>query len=120
MNKRQKKKAFKKRFGFNPPKGFSIHTAILIMEHKEKILAAFERLKNAILNLWECVKRPALELAEALKEAATAFISVQERKRRQYIALVNFQTKVLLRQREQEREVREFESNFNIHNHERR
>lgn len=120
MNRRQKKKAFKKRFGINPPKGFSIHTATQIMEHKEKIIAAFESLKKAILDLWECIKQPALELAEALKEAGTAFISAKERKRRQYIALADFQAKILLRQQEQEREVKRFESDFNIRNHDRR
>ena len=52
MNKRQKKKAFKKRFGFNPPRGISTRTATRIMEHKEIIIAAFERLKAAILDLW--------------------------------------------------------------------
>ena len=56
MNRRQKKKAFKKRFGFNPPRGISIRTATRIMEHKETIIAAFERLKAAILGLWEQVK----------------------------------------------------------------
>jgi len=68
MNRRKKKKAFKKRFGFNPPRNVSIWTAMQIMEHKENIIAIFNRLKAAILNLWEQVKKPASELAEALEE----------------------------------------------------
>jgi len=74
MNRRQKKKAFKKRFGFNPPRGISIRTATRIMEHKETIIATFERLKAAILDLWERVKQPALELAEALKGCRMAAV----------------------------------------------
>lgn len=120
MNRRQRKKRFKKRYGFNPPRRFSIQTATKIAENREKIMAAFERLKRAILDLWESIKKPALELAEAIRAAATAFISEPERKRRQYIALVDFQTKVLLQQRQQEREVKQIESNINIFNHDRR
>lgn len=120
MNKRQRKKQFKKRFGFNPPRNISIQTATRIIERKEIIIAAFERIKQAILDLWEQIKKPALELAEALKEIGTAFISDKERERRQYAALANFQSKVLLQQRQQEREVMQIESGFNIHNHDRR
>ncbi len=109
MNKRQRKKAFKKRFGFNPPRGISTRTATRIMEHKEIIIAAFERLKAAILDLWERVKQPALELTEALKEIHTAFITSAERRRRQYIAVEDFRTKLLLRQ--QESEAKRIESN---------
>ena len=118
MNRRQKKKAFKKRFGFNPPRGISIRTATRIMEHKETIIATFEWLKAAILDLWERVKQPALELAEALKEIHTAFITSAERRRRQYIAAWDFRTKLLLRQ--QERKVKRIEGNSDIHNHDRR
>ena len=118
MNRRQKKKAFKKRFGFNPPRGISIRTVTRIMEHKETIIATFEWLKAAILDLWEWVKQPALELAEALKEIHTAFITSAERRRRQYIAVEDFRTKLLLRQ--QEREAKQIESNSDIHNHDRR
>ena len=117
MNKRQKKKAFKKRFGFNPPRNISIKTATRIMEHKENVIAAFNRLKAAILNLWEQVKKPALELAEALKEIHTAFITPTEKRRRQYIAVVDFQTKLLMRQ--QESEAKQIEGNSDIHNHDR-
>lgn len=53
MNRRQKKKAFKKRFGFNPPRNISIRTATQIMEYKESIIGIFKRLKAAILNPWE-------------------------------------------------------------------
>lgn len=114
MNRRQKKKAFKKRFGFNPPRNMNIKTATRIMEHKEIIIAAFERLKAAILNLWEQVKKQALELAEALKEIHTAFITPAERRRRQYIAVEDFRTKLLLRQ--QEREAKQIEGNSDIYN----
>lgn len=118
MNRRQKKKAFKKRFCFNPPRGTSIKTATWIMEHKETIIATFERLKAAILDLWERVKQPALELAEALKEIHTAFITSAERRRRQYIAIEDFRTKLLLRQ--QESEAKRIEGNSDIHNYDRR
>lgn len=91
MNKRQKKKAFKKRFGFNPPRSISIRTATQIMEHKETIIVAFERLKAAILDLWKQVKQSVLNLVEALKEIYTAFITAAERRRRQYIVVENFQ-----------------------------
>lgn len=120
MNRRQRKKQFKKRYGFNPPRSFSIHTATRIAENRGNIMAAFERLKRAIMDLWESIKKSVLELAGAIKAAATAFISEPERKRRQYIALVDFQTKVLLQQRQQEREVKQIESNINIFNHDRR
>ena len=118
MNRRQKKKAFKKRFGFNPPRGIRIRTATRIMEHKETIIAIFERLKAAILNLWEQVKKPALELAEVLKEIHTDFITPAEKRRRQYIAVEDFRTKLLLRQ--QESEAKQIEGNSDIHNHDRR
>lgn len=78
MNRRQKKKRFKRRFGFNPPRSISIKAATYIMERRKNIITAFEKIKKAILNLWEAVKKPALELATALKEAATAFISNKE------------------------------------------
>lgn len=120
MNRRQKKKAFKKRFGFNPPHGISIRTATRIMERKEYMIATFERLKAAILNLWEWVKKPALELAEELKKIGLAFISVQERNRQQREALTDFQTKVMLQQRQQESEVKRIEGNSDIHNYDRR
>lgn len=120
MNKRQRKKQFKKRFGFNPPRSISIQTATRIMENKESIIAACERLKAAINDLWEHIKKPLLELVEALKEIKTAFIDHMERNRRQYAALANFQSKVLLQQRQQEKEVMQIESSFNIHNHDRR
>jgi len=61
------------------------------MERRENIIATFNRLKAAILNLWERVKEPVLELTEALKEIHTAFITLAEKRRRQYIAVENFQ-----------------------------
>lgn len=113
MNRRQKKKQFKKRFGINPPRGISIKTATHTMQHREKVIAAFERIKKAILDLWEMIKQPALELA-------TALISNKEKRRRQYAALQVFQTKVITQQRQQESEVMQIESNINICNHDRR
>lgn len=118
MNRRQKKKAFKKRFGFNPPRGISIRTATRNMERRKTAVAIFKRLKAAILDLWERVKQPALELAEELKEIHTAFITSAERRRRQYIAVEDFRTKLLLRQ--QESEAKRIEGNSDIHNHDRR
>lgn len=118
MNRRQKKKAFKKRFGFNPPRNISTRTVTRIIELKETIIVAFERLKAAILDLWERVKQPALELAEALKEIHTAFITSAERRHRQHIAVEDFQTKILLRQ--QESEAKRIEGNSDIHDHDRR
>ena len=120
MNKRQRKKQFKKRFGFNPPRNISIQQATRIMQHKESIIAAYERLRAAISDLRERLRKPLFELAEALKDIATALISSREKQRRQYAALANFQSKVLLQQRQQEREVMKIESSFNIHNHDRR
>lgn len=119
MNRRQKKKQFKKRFGVNPPRGISIKTATHTMQHREKVIAAFERIKKAILDLWETIKQAALESATALKEAAT-FISNKEKHRRQYAALQVFQTKIITQQRQQESEVMQIESNINISNHDRR
>ena len=116
MNRRQKKKQFKKRFGINPPRGISIKTATCTMQHREKVIAAFERIKKAI----EMIKQPALELATALKEATTALISNKEKRRRQYAALQVFQTKVITQQRQQESEVMQIESDINISNHDRR
>lgn len=88
------------------------------MERKEIIIATFERLKIAMLDLWKRVKQPALELAEALKKIHTAFITLAERRRRQYIAVEDFRTKLLLRQ--QESEAKWIEGNSDIHNHDRR
>ncbi len=113
MNRRQKKKQFKRRFGFNPPRSISIKAATYIMERRKNIITAFEKIKKAILNLWEAVKKPALELA-------TAFISNKEKHRRQYEALQVFQTKVIAQQRQQESEVMQIESDINISNHDRR
>lgn len=105
MNRRQKKKQFKRRFGFNPPRSISIKAATYIMERRKNIITAFEKIKKAILNLWE---------------AATAFISNKEKHRRQYEALQVFQTKVIAQQRQQESEVMQIESDINISNHDRR
>lgn len=107
MNRRQKKKQFKRRFGFNPPRSISIKAATYIMERRKNIITAFEKIKKAILNLWEAVKK-------------SAFISNKEKHRRQYEALQVFQTKVIAQQRQQESEVMQIESDINISNHDRR
>lgn len=107
MNRRQKKKQFKRRFGFNPPRSISIKAATYIMERRKNIITAFEKIKKAILNLWEAVKK-------------SAFISNKEKHSRQYEALQVFQTKVIAQQRQQESEVMQIESNINISNHDRR
>jgi len=120
MNRRQRKKQFKKQFGVNPPKNLSIRTATIIMQHRETIIAAFERFKNAILDLWEMIKKPALELAKELKEIAVKALEPEKRKIMQYEAMTDFQTKVRLQMRQQERERLRIEGDFNIHNHDRR
>ena len=120
MNKRQRKKQFKKRYGFNPPRNIPVQTAIKIMERRESIIAAVAGLKKAILTLWEAMREPLLQFAEALKEFGTAFITVPEWERGQRAALKRLQTQLMLQQRQQEREVKQIESNINILNHDRR
>lgn len=120
MNRRQKKKQFKKRYGFNPPRNIPIQTATKIMERRESIIVAMERLKDTILNLWEIMREPLLQFAEALKEFGTAFITVPDWKRGQRTALKRLQIQLVLQQRQQEREVKQIESNINILNHDRR
>lgn len=120
MNRRKRKKQFKKRFGFNPPRNISIQKATWIMERREKVIATFMKIKEVILDLWECLKKPLQELADRLEKIEIALISERERKHQQYVALADFQTKALLQQRQQESEVMQFESNFNIYNHDRR
>lgn len=67
MNRRQKKKQFKKRFGINPPRGISIKTATRTMQHREKVIAAFERAKKAILDLWENYKATGIRISNGTK-----------------------------------------------------
>lgn len=38
MNRRQKKKQFKRRFGFNPPRSISIKAATYIMERRNDVV----------------------------------------------------------------------------------
>lgn len=120
MNRRQRKKQFKRRYGFNPPRNITIQTATKIMERRESIIAAAERLKIAILNLWESIREPLLQFAEILKEFGTAFITAPELERGQRAALKRLQTQLMLQQRQQEREVKQVESNINILNRDRR
>ena len=66
----------------------------------------------------EQVKKPALEPGAVLKEIHAAFITPAEKRRRQYIAVEDFRTKLLLRQ--QESEAKRIEGNSDIRNHDRR
>lgn len=120
MNQRKRKKQFKKRYGFNPPCRFSIQTVTRTMEKKAEAIASFERLKAAILNLWEPIREFIKEVAEALKTVASILIDTAEKKNRQYIALQDFQNKAMEQQKKQEREVTKVESNINIYNRDRR
>lgn len=43
MNRRQKKKQFKRRFGFNPPRSISIKAATYIMERRKTLLQLLRR-----------------------------------------------------------------------------
>ena len=56
MNKRQRKKKFKKEYGYNPPQSMPIHKA-------EQMAAVIEQHKEA----WECLKNTLLEIAKALQ-----------------------------------------------------
>lgn len=69
MNKRQKKKAFKKRFGVNPPKGMKLRTATTLLENKEAFIIAIKRVKEAILEVWKQIKELFLIFAEELLKA---------------------------------------------------
>lgn len=58
MNRRQKKKAFKKRFGFNAPKSIGIKLATQAMEYEKKITqkeiyTAFIELAASRRRRWE-------------------------------------------------------------------
>ena len=97
MNKRQKKKAFKKRFGVNPPKGMKLRTATILFENKEAFIIAIKRVKEAILDAWEQIKEPFLIFVEELLKAARE-----------------------IDRRLKEKEVVAIESGFNIHSNERR
>ena len=115
MNQRKRKKQFKKRYGFNPPRRFSIQTATRIMEKKAEIVAGFERLKAAILNLWEPIREFVKEVAEAFKTVASIIIDTAEKKNCQYIALQDYQNKAIEQQKQQEKEETQVESNINIY-----
>lgn len=120
MNRRQRKKQFKKRFGFNPPRNISIHRATMILRKKEYIIAVFEKARKVILGAFELIKKLALEIVEVLKAKENDFTNNIEMRNKQQLALEDFQTRVLLKQRQQESEVTRIESNINISNHDRR
>lgn len=111
MNKRQKKKNFKKRFGFNLPKNINIKAAIQIMK-------GWKIIRMEILHLWEVVKRAALEAAKLLKNIGIALIKSIEKIPKQHIAVENTRTRLLLQNQEKEKE--RIESNFNIYHRDRR
>lgn len=67
MNRRQKKKQFKRRFGFNPPRSISIKAATYIMERRKNIITAFEKIKKAILNLWGGGKETGVRVGDSIK-----------------------------------------------------
>ena len=51
MNKRQRKKKFKKRYGYNPPRSMPIHKAEQIAKTKEQYKKAWEWFKNTLLEI---------------------------------------------------------------------
>lgn len=59
MNRRQKKKAFKKQFGFNPPRN---------VYKLKNIIAVFKRLRIEILGAWKRIKQLVLNLMEKIKK----------------------------------------------------
>lgn len=117
MNGRQKKKQFKKRYGVNPPKNIPTTQAVA---NAKKINTAIARLKAAVLDFAEWLRKALLELAEKLKKAAEIISSTETGKHKHYIALKDYQNKEMEKQRQQEREVKQVESNINIYNHDRR
>ncbi len=117
MNKRQKKKAFKKRFGVNPPRGIKLHDAIIFYEHKDAILLAVERMKAAIINAWQQIKEPFIRLYEEIQKAIKE-TEVKEPTAGQHFYSSNAWQQ--LRQKVQESEAMKIESNINILNHDRR
>lgn len=120
MNRRQKKKQFKKRYGINPPRGISIRRATRIMEYRKTIAERVQRVKAAIMELWEAIRKPLADLIDAIVEAAKSFLTVEQKNNAFQKALCDFQSKAMLQQRQQEREVMRIESNINILNHDRR
>lgn len=62
MNRRQKKKNFKKKYGFNPPKNISLTKA----EQAMKVALNCKR-------LWEDVRTAVLEVVEVVKKVYSAY-----------------------------------------------
>lgn len=56
MNKRQRKKKFKKEYGYNPPPSMPMHKA-------EQMAAVIEQYKK----VWECLKNTLLETIKVLQ-----------------------------------------------------
>lgn len=117
MNKRQKKKAFKKRFGVNLPKGIKLHDAMILYENKDAILLAVERSKAIILDVWARIKETFIKSYEELRKA---FKEVAEKSRQQGTEFKATNAINQLRQRTQESEEIKVESSFNIRGHDRR
>lgn len=117
MNKRQKKKAFKKRFGVNPPSGIKLHDTIIFDEHKDTILLAVERMKAALIDLWVQLKEPFIRLYRVMRK------TIKETEEKEPTAgqrLNSSNARQQLREKVQESEVMKIESNINILNHDQR
>jgi len=112
MNKRQKKKAFKKQFGVNPPSGIKLHDTIVFCEHEDTILLAVERMKAALIDLWEQIKEPFTRLYREMRE------TIKETEEKEPTAGQRFYYSNA--RQAQESEAMKIESNINIFNHDRR
>lgn len=51
MNRRQRKKKFKQRYGINPPKGYTMQQVATVIEVKDTILRVWETIKETLLNI---------------------------------------------------------------------
>lgn len=117
MNKRQKKKALKKRFGVNPPRGIKLHDVIIFYEHKDATLLAVERMKAAIINAWEQIKEPFIRLYGEIQKAIKETEEKEPTAGRRFYSSNAWRQQ---RQRVQESEAMKIDSNINILNHDRR
>lgn len=117
MNKRQKKKAFKKRFGVNPPRGIKQHDKIIFHEHKDAILLAAERMKGALINAWERIREPFMSLCREIQKAIK---DTEEKEPTAGERFYSSNARQQLRRKVQESEAMKIESDFNILNNDRR
>lgn len=117
MNKRQKKKAFKKRFGVNPPSGIKLHDTIDFCEHEDTILLAVERMKAALIDSWERIKEPLIRLYREMRKTIKETEEKEPTARQRFYYSNAWQQQ---RQKMQESEAMKIDSNINILNHDRR